>query len=116
MSDIIRHNEDKKTFNVFDFKTNKKLRVCSAYNEYMLSPLTNYPCSEYFSYALQLSMYAYLYKSMTGLEPLRLKIFWYKRVEPENYNNLKGKWEIFNIPYMEEEIIRCLKYEKTVVG
>ena len=61
-------------------------------------------------------MYAYLYKLMSGLEPLRLKIFWYNRVEPENYNNFTGDWEVFNTPYMEEEILKCLYYEKNILG
>ena len=111
MSDIIMHNSDKKTFNVYDFKTNKKLRYSSPFNDFMLKPLNHFPNSEYFNYSLQLSMYAYLYKLMSGLEPLRLKIFWYCREEPENYSNLKGVWKIINIPYLEDEIIKCLSYD-----
>lgn len=114
-SDIIIKNKDNKTFNVFDFKTNKKLRLSSPFNSFLLGPLSKYPNVEYFVYSLQVSMYAYLYKLMSGLEPLRLKLFWYNREEPENYNNLKGKWEVFNVPYMEEDILKCLYYEKTVV-
>jgi len=112
MSDVIKHNKDKKTFNVYDFKTNKKLRLNSQFNDFLLEPLNKYPSSEYFVYALQVSMYAYLYKHMSGLEPLRLKIFWYNRKEPENYSNLEGQWDIINVPYLEEEIIQCLYYEK----
>jgi len=106
-SDVIMHNTGKKTFNVYDFKTNKKLRYASAFKETLNSPLSHYPCSEYFTYALQLSMYAYLYKLMSGLEPNRLKIFWYNRVEPENYKNLDGEWQIINVPYLEEDILKC---------
>lgn len=112
-SDIIMHNSDKKTFNVFDFKTNKKLRYFSPFGDSMLKPLNHFPNSEYFNYSLQLSMYAYLYKLMSGLEPLRLKIFWYCREEPENYNNLKGEWKIVNVPYLEEEILKCLNSSKS---
>lgn len=111
MSDIIMHNKDKKTFNVYDFKTNKKLRYVSPFSDSMLEPISQYPCSEYFTYSLQLSMYAYLYKLMSGLEPLRLKIFWYQREEPENYKNTKGLWKIINVPYLEEDIIKCLYHE-----
>jgi hypothetical protein len=111
MSDIVIHNKDKKTFNVYDFKTNKKLRYVSPFSDNMLKPINQYPCSEFFIYSLQLSMYAYLYKLMSGLEPLRLKIFWYQREEPENYSNIKGEWKIINVPYLEEDIIKCLYYE-----
>jgi len=74
-SDVITHNKDKATFNVYDFKTNKKLRYSSTFKDSLLHPLEQYPCCEYYSYSLQLSMYAFLYKQMSGLEPLRLKIF-----------------------------------------
>ena len=108
MSDVIMHNKDKKTFNVYDFKTNKKLRYHSPFNDQLLGPLSKFPCSEYFTYSLQLSMYAYLYKLMTGLEPLRLKIFWYSRENPEDYSNLNGEWQTIGVPYLEEDIIKCL--------
>ena len=107
-SDIILHNKDKKTFNVYDFKTNKRFRYTSPFKENLLPPLQDYPCTEYFTYSLQLSMYAYLYKLMSNLEPSRLKIFWYNRTDFENYNNLTGEWKIINVPYLEEDIIKCL--------
>lgn len=110
-SDVIVHNSDK-TFSIYDFKTNKRLQHWSPYRETLLGPLFKYPNCEYFIYALQLSMYAYLYKLMSGLEPLRLKILWFSRESPENYNNLNGNWELINVPYMEDEIIKCLKAQK----
>ena len=111
-SDVIVHNKDKKTFNIYDFKTNKRLQYWSPYRETLLGPLFKYPNCEYFVYALQLSMYAFLYKKMSGLEPLRLKILWFSREVPENYNNLNGCWEVINIPYMEDEIIKCIKSQE----
>lgn len=111
-SDVIIHNKDKKTFNVYDFKSNKKFRYTSPFGYNMIDPLTAYPCAEFFTYSLQLSMYAYLYRLMTGLEPLRLKIFWYERFLPEDYTKTEGRWHIVNIPFLEEEIIKCLNYEK----
>lgn len=111
-SDVIVHNKDKKTFNVYDFKSNKRFRYTSPFGYNMIEPLATYPCAEFFTYSLQLSMYAYLYRLMTGLEPLRLKIFWYERVFQEDYTKIDGKWHIINIPFLEEEIIKCLNYEK----
>lgn len=110
-SDIIMHNRDKKTFDVYDFKTNKKFRYTCEFNEELLPPL-KYPAVEYFTYALQLSMYAYLYKIMSGLEPKRLKVFWYDRVDKVGYSNLKGQWKIIDLPYLEEDINNCLAYEQ----
>lgn len=110
-SDIIMHNEDGKTFDVYDFKTNKKFRYESEFEEELLTPLTGYPASEYFTYALQLSMYAYLYKHMSGLTPRRLKVFWYQRYHNITYVDLTGDWRIINLPYMEEELVRCIEHE-----
>lgn len=112
MSDMIMHHKNGTTFDVYDFKTNKKLRYHSPFNDQLLAPLTKFPCSEYFTYALQLSMYAYLYKLMSGLEPLRLKIFWYARDKPEDYSNLNGEWHIIDVPYLEDDIIKCLHHKK----
>lgn len=112
MSDIIAHNDDGQTFDVYDFKTNKKLRYTSSFDDFMLEPLQKYPACEYFSYSLQLSMYAYLYSQMSGLEPKRLKIFWYERKKPEDYSNLEGEWRVIDVPYLENDIHNCLKHEK----
>lgn len=111
-SDIIVQNKDKRTFNVYDFKSNKKFRYISPFGYNMLDPLNNYPCAEFFTYSLQLSMYAYLYRLMTGLEPLRLKIFWYERFFPEDYSKTDGRWRIINVPFLEEEIVKCLAHER----
>lgn len=111
-SDIITHNDDGKTFDVYDFKTNKKFRYDSEFEEELLEPLAGYPASEYYTYSLQLSMYAYLYQKMSGLAPRRLKVFWYQRYHNITYVDLRGEWRIINLPYLEEEIIRCLEHEK----
>lgn len=112
MADIISHNEDSKTFNVFDFKTNKKFRFQTRFTDcQLLAPLEHYPNTEYYHYALQLSMYGFLYKQMSGLDVKRLKIYWYERKDPENYENFEGQWKIFNLPYLEEDILCCLNNE-----
>lgn len=110
-ADIITHNSNS-TFNVFDFKTNKKFRLQTKFNDsQLLGPLSLYPNTEYYLYALQLSMYAFLYKKMSSLDVLRLKVYWYERKEPENYSNFEGQWRVFNLPYMEDDILRCLANE-----
>lgn len=114
-SDVITHNDDGKTFDVYDFKTNKNLRYSSDYEELLLAPIDHLPACEYFTYALQLSMYAYLYKQMSGLEPRRLKILWYSRVNTKNYTDLSGEWVVISVPYLEEEIKLCLEYDKKKV-
>lgn len=112
-ADVIELCENK-SFNVYDFKTNKKFRVQSYFgNENLLKPFNHFPNSEYFIYALQLSMYAYIIKTTTGLEPKRLRVFWYERTEPENYKNFEGTWQTYDLPYLEHDIIKSLNEEKT---
>lgn len=99
----------KKAFNVYDFKTNKRFRLQTPFaNENLLKPLDHLPNVEYFIYALQLSMYAFIVKRITGMDPQKLRIFWYEREEPENYNNFNGRWKIYDMPYLEHDIQKCL--------
>jgi hypothetical protein len=107
-ADIISINKD--TFDIYDFKTNKKLGFENSFknDKWLKSPLDHLPNSEYFNYSLQLSLYAYLTEKMTGLKCNRLRIFWYNRQQPENYESLQGRWQIYTVPYLEEEIKACI--------
>jgi hypothetical protein len=107
-ADIISIDRD--TFDIFDFKTNKKLNFENTFKDdrWLKSPLDHLPNSEYFNYSLQLSLYAYLTEEMTGLKNSRLRIFWYERYQPENYESLQGKWQIYTVPYLKEEIQACI--------
>jgi len=106
-ADIVSVNDS--TFDIYDFKTNKKLNFENNFNDkWLKSPLDHLPNSEYFNYALQLSLYAYLAEEMTGLRANRLKIFWYNRYQPEKYEILEGRWQIYTVPYLKEEIEACI--------
>jgi len=106
-ADVIEH-ESKHLFNVYDFKTNKNFRISSKYEEQMLGPLNHLPSTEYFIYALQVSMYAYLYECMTGRTPARLRILWLNRYDINNYSSHHGAWKVFNVPYLKDEILQCI--------
>lgn len=85
-------------FNVFDLKTNKKFSFCNKYNERMLHPLEHLSVCEYTSYSIQLSLYAYMFSSMTGKHVGKLKIF---------YNN-EDNWYVIPIGYMKDTIEKIL--------
>jgi ATP-dependent exoDNAse (exonuclease V) beta subunit len=106
-SDLIVDN--KNTFDVVDFKTNKQIKYTSEYSDkFLLKPISHLPNSEYFKYALQLSFYAYFYKLQTGKNPLRLCFYWLKR-KNNSYEILDGsKWIRYNVPYLEEEVISLI--------
>lgn len=88
-------------FNVYDFKTNKKFNLSSPYGATLLDPLTHLSECEYSIYALQLSLYAYMYNSMTGKRVGKLAIIY---LTPEN------KTEVYNTPYLYTDILKMLNY------
>jgi len=102
-ADIIRI-KDKGGFSVFDFKTNKKFNMYSQYNDYLLSPVEHLPSCEYSNYALQLSLYAYMYQGITGRKINQLGIIYYDRE--------KVKFTHYPVNYMKHEIVAMLEYLK----
>lgn len=86
-------------FCVIDFKTNNKITTSNNFNEYLLYPLDFLQNCEYNVYALQLSLYAYMYEKQTGKKPKNLCIFYLKdeKIIP------------FNVPYLKLEVIAMLQ-------
>jgi hypothetical protein len=77
-ADIIRL-EDKGGFSVFDLKTNKKFNLYSQYGDSLLSPVDHLSSCEYSNYALQLSLYAFMYQGLTGRRVNQLGVIYYDR-------------------------------------
>ena len=71
---IFEHSNNE--FTVGDFKTNKKFRFCSPFGERLLEPIEHLHNCEFNVYALQLSMYAYLYELSSGKKCRKLAIFY----------------------------------------
>lgn len=94
MSDLIyEHSGDE--FTVGDFKTNKKFRFSSSFGERLLAPVEHLHYCEFNSYALQLSMYAYMYEKLTGKKCRKCVIFYLKenRFLPYHINYMKSDVE-----------------------
>ncbi|NBW57987.1 hypothetical protein EB118_23415 [bacterium] len=87
------------SFNVYDFKTNKKFNLFSPYGANLLDPVSHLSDCEYNIYALQLSLYAFMYKSMTGKRVGKLAIIY---LTPES------KTEIYQAPYLYTDIKNLL--------
>lgn len=111
-ADIIVDNET--SFSVIDFKTNKDFKTQNMYEKFMLSPVSHLPNGEFFKYSLQLSFYAYFYNLLTGKMLDRLCVYWLDRGKNNiDYKNLTTyKWVRYNLPYLKEEVIDCLKHVK----
>jgi len=107
-ADIIRL-EDKGGFSVFDLKTNKKFNLFNPYSEYLLPPLTHLSSCEYTTYALQLSLYAFMYQGMTGRNVNQLGVIYYNKEEKS--------FLYYPAPYMKSEVVVMLDYyAKNLLG
>jgi hypothetical protein len=102
-SDII---EDVGTdyFNVWDFKTNKRFRFESAYNEFMKFPINHLAYCEYNSYAMQLSVYAVMYEKETGRKFNRAGLFYWDKLEET--------FTLIPVPYLKMEAQALIDHYK----
>lgn len=109
-ADLIAEYMDNNFFEVIDYKTNKKFGFGTSQweNSYFLDPISHLPCNEYFTYALQLSMYAHIFSKMSGKKPSRLTVYWLKRKNTNDYQSFDGIWKKIGMPYLEDEVISLL--------
>lgn len=102
---IYNHREH---FTVGDFKTNKNFRFKSDFNEYLLPPVSHLSYCEFNTYALQLSLYAYMNECLTNKRCSGLVIFYLA-------NN---RWISYNVNYLRSDVINILnnyKYKHEIV-
>jgi hypothetical protein len=94
LADLIYEHKDG-TFTVGDFKTNKRYRFSSDYNEWMLPPLDHLTVCEHSTYTMQLSIYAWLYEQLTGKKCRKLVIYYLKgdRFVAHHGNYMKAEVE-----------------------
>ena len=100
-ANVIYHGSE---FSIMDFKTNKQFRYLSKYNEYLLKPVDHLQSCEFNNYALQLSLYAFMYSQMTG-KKLRALAINYLNTETERWRNIP-------IQYLRYEAYLLLKSKK----
>lgn len=91
---------------ILDYKTNEKMDMKSFYNprskktERMKFPLAKLDDCNYIHYCLQLSVYAYMIKMQTGLEPRHLKLI---------HHDHNGVDKVIPAKYLEKEVIAMFK-------
>lgn len=109
-ADLIAEYIDNNFFEVIDYKTNKKFSYSTSQWEssHFMDPISHLPCNEYFTYALQLSLYAHIFSKMTGKKPSRLTVYWLKRKNIKNYESFEGIWKKIGMPFLEDEVISLL--------
>lgn len=107
-ADIIRL-EDRGGFSVFDLKTNRKFNLYNQYSEFLLHPLSHLTACEYTTYALQLSLYAFMYQGMTGRNVNQLGVIYYNK-EEKNFL-------YYPTPYLKADVAVILEhYAKNFLG
>lgn len=94
-ADIIYEARD--YFVVGDFKTNERFDVYNRFNGSLLAPVNHLDESHFNTYALQMSLYAFMYENTTG-KPCKMLVLYYikdNEIIPYYVNYLKS--DIINI-------------------
>lgn len=99
---IIDHPNNE--FSVGDYKTNKKFEFCSSFGNRMLAPVEHLSQCQHNLYALQLSLYAFMYALKTGRKLRRLFLM--------HCNDITKGWEYISCNYLKYEVQFMLKYYK----
>ena len=93
--------ENKNYFIVGDFKTNKAFNFNSPYNEYMLEPMNHLSACEFNTYALQLSLYAFMYERLSNKKCSGLVIM---------YKDKNDKFYPIRVNYLKAEVLVLIKH------
>ena len=95
MVDQIFYNKKKKEFQIWDWKTNTKLKMENGFQK-LIGPLAHLDDCEYTKYSLQLGIYKHIIEKNTNLKFGDSYITWF------NENN------------KSYEVIECLRLEKEI--
>ena len=102
---IIDHKNNE--FSVGDFKTNKKFEYYSGFGNRMKAPVEHLSQCQHNLYALQLSLYAYMYSLLTGKKVRHLFLM--------HCNNSNEGWKYISCNYLKYEVQFMLKYYKDYI-
>jgi len=87
-------------FTIGDFKTNKKFNFTSDFNEYFKDPIGHLPYCEFNNYALQMSMYAYMYEKISNKKCKKILVFYLR----------DDKWQPIHCNYLKSDISNILNH------
>lgn len=103
-------SSSKSVISLADYKTNQRkgIQYKSDYNKYLLGPLSHLQDCNFVKYSLQLSIYAYMASSLTGLKIQDLHILY---IPADNYMN----YQKIPVSYMKSDVINMLDWYKSNV-
>ena len=81
-------------FTIGDFKTNKKFNFTSTFNDFFKNPIEHLTYCEFNNYALQMSMYAYMYEKTSGKRCKKIIVFYLD----------EDKWRPIHCNYLKSDI------------
>ena len=90
-------------FTIGDFKTNKRFNFSSNFNDHFKEPITHLAYCEFNNYALQMSMYAYMYEKMTGKKCKEILVFYLT----------ENKWQPIHCNYLKSDITNILTHYRS---
>jgi hypothetical protein len=90
-------------FTIGDFKTNKRFNFTSDYSEHFKAPIDHLLYCEFNNYALQMSMYAYMYEQSSGKKCKKIVVYYLK----------EDKWLPIHCNYLKSDIVNILNDYKT---
>jgi len=96
MVDCLFYNEKLKEFQIWDYKTNKQIRMKSEYRKRFKAPISFIEECEFEAYSLQLNLYKYIIEKNTNIKIGRLYLVWLFE-ENESY-----------------QVIECKDYQSTI--
>lgn len=101
MLDMLAYNTLTKSFEIFDFKTNKRFTEYSEFEKKLSPPVSHLDECEFNIYSLQLSLYKIFIQKYTDIQIDKLKIVWFS-VNNEDY-------KIIELNYLEDECMALME-------
>jgi len=101
MLDMLAYNTDTDTFEIYDFKTNKRFNEISEYEKKLLSPVEHLDECEFSTYSLQLSFYKMFIEKYTNVKVGDIKVVWFS-ISNDDY-------KIINLKFMPDECTAIIK-------
>ena len=99
-SDLIYESD--KSFIVADFKTNKQYRFMSDFGDHYKLPIEHLQYCEFNTYALQLSLYAYMFEQLSGKKCSKIVTLYLEQ----------DQWIPYHSNYLKTDIINILENHK----
>jgi len=93
-ADLLDWDAGRRTVDIFDFKTNKKLVKINDWDRYLLPPLDQMPDNNWSHYCLQLNLYRWLLERR-GVTVPSMTLLW--------LNRATSRWEPHLVPRLEPE-------------